>query len=204
MHITPITQNNSTNFKAINFVQLPKKAFINPENRTLCTKIFQKHIDKATKDPLKGFWGSIIAFLGGRHFAKTGILSDNPSFIYTITGMEHEKIPYSLSWVKRNTDLPIKDSWNVDDNLKFLVFTKEDKDAFVGVFSNPLKNLFKYMKEGLNRYKTFPGMAGIYANAKVGVETDALLEKLIGNREIKTIEIETLDDIFKIINKLDI
>lgn len=203
MQIAPINTNN-TNFKAINFVQLPKTAFTNPESRTFCTKMFQKHIDKATKDPLKGFWGSIIAFIGGRRFAKTGILSNNPSFVYTINGMEQAKIPYPLNWVKRNTDLPIKDSWNAEDSLKFLVFTKEDKDAFVDVFTKPLRNLFKYTKEGLNRYETFPGMAGVYANAKVGVDTDILLENLIGNREIKTLEIETLDDISKIIDKLDV
>ena len=202
MQISPISNSVNTNFKAVNIVQVPKRAFSNPENLKTCEKEFSKVIAKATGDKLNGIIGAIVALFTAKPH-KIAIILEKPTYNVAKRAMQNKNINYSLSWLKQNTGIPIEGPLQ-DGVHSFYVFTKEDKQSFRDAIIKPLKNILAYTKEGMKKHPSDNKLANVYAQVKIGKATEDGFNQVIGDRNIPRIKIETLEDLPKIVKDLDV
>ena len=202
MNITPTSNTANTNFKAVNIVQIPKRAFSNPENLKTCQKEFSKALDSTTGDKLNNIFGAILALFTTKPH-KTGTILEKPTYNFAKTAMQKNGINYSLSWLSQNTGIPIGNALK-EGVHSFYVFTKEDKQGFMNALSKPLKHLLEFTREGLKRHPSDKKLANIYAHTKYGNAIEEGFNNVIGERKIPQIKIETLEDLPKIIKDLDV
>lgn len=204
INITSNQQNTKTlkapNFKGVSIVQVPRKVFNNPENLIECTKVFDKKISKFTNNNLQVLFAKLQALLTLK--PSKMVFLESPSYNLTKTAMQKNDINYSKSWVIRNTGLPIKDALS-EDMHSFYIFTKEHKNEFMKSFNRTMKNLYKTSLEADRKYSGDPKMANVYTQAKMGVEIDSDIAKVIGETPVKQIKVESLDEIKNIIKDLD-
>ena len=184
---------NSTNFKAINLVQVPKKAFAAPENMLACKEEFKLVLNNMKKEEPTG----IIQKLKKLLFAKSdkGIycLFENPSYYFTKFIMELQNINYSLGWFKNNSGLPIKE--NLDDNYhSFYIFTGKDKSKAKKAMKTSLWQIHKIQKKAVQKYPNDELLANVYTFAGYGIDKDKKIDKLIKNNPIETIKVDNLDE----------
>ena len=194
--------NQNTNFKAVSMVQIPRKAFTHPENVKQCSKEFNKTLYNTILAQKSGLFAKIISCLTKRQ-NKIATVLESPSFYIAKEAMQQQNLEYGLNWLKLNTGLPIQEA--LDKNTyTFYVFTKEHKDECINAMQKPLKNIFKYANESLERYSIDSSMAYIYVKSKIGVDSDAMLKKTIAENPINKIKINSLDEVKNIITKLEI
>lgn len=202
MQISPTSNSVNTNFKAVNIVQVPKKAFSNPENLKTCEKEFSKVIDYATGDRMSGIWGTIVALFSTKPH-KTVTILEKPTYNVAKRVMQNKNINYSLSWLSQNMGIPIEGPLQ-DGVHSFYVFTKEDKQGFMDAITKPLKNVLAYTKEGMKKHPSDNKLANVYAQVKMGKATEDGFNQVIGDRNVAKIKIETLEDLPNIIKDLDV
>ena len=200
--LAPTKMLYNPNFKGINIVQIPRKAFKHPENYKECSKLFGKILDRASREKLRGKLGSIIAVFVPKA-SKTVSVLETPSYAHAKTAMRKTGNNYSIAWLRQNTGLPVKDS--MDNNYhSFYVLTKEHKAGYMDIFKQGLKNLMHFATEGVLKYPENKKMSSLYAQTKFGVEADKAFDKLVAETQVKEFKLQNLDEIKNIVKDLDI
>ncbi len=202
-NILNINNKNNLNFRSVSLVQIPRKAFANPENIKECSKYFGKALDKATKDKLSGTLGSIIAFLFSSKHQKTAYMLENTSYYMAKNAMLNNGYDYSIFWLAQNTDLPVKDVIDKDYH-SFYVFTKEHKAGFINAYKSVFKDLFDFSKEGLRKYSTDSKMAAIYTQVKTGVKIDKNIASMLGDEQVKVFKLNNVNQVKDIVKDLNV
>ena len=85
----------SPNFKAVSIVQIPRKAFKNPENYKECSRIFADKLDTLVGDRLTGRLGAILAFFTTKPH-KTASFLENSALLSAKAAMDRNNIKYSV------------------------------------------------------------------------------------------------------------
>lgn len=192
----------SPNFKSVSIVQVSKKAFANPENFKACSKSFGKALDTATGDRLTGLLANLVALFTAKP-CKTGFHLESPSYISAKKLMDKYGINYSMSWLKQNTGLPIKEAVD-NDYHSFYVFTKEHKGRYVDAFHGTMKKILSNAKEAINKYSGDKTMATIYANLKTDISIDKAIDEMAAEAPVKKFKLDSLDEIKNIVKDLDV
>lgn len=193
---------NNTNFKAKSLVQIPRKVFANPENFTECSRVFSEKIRQISGEKTRGAFGALLAMLFPR-LVKTVNVLESFSHGYVKEAMESNNITYPITWFKQNTGLDIPTE-TLDENLhSFYVYTKNDKSNALKAVMETMKNVKLYAIEGNNKYDGNKALASAYAVAKMGVETDRLLNEYTKETPLKTFRLESIDELDKIAKELD-
>lgn len=196
------TNNQSQNFKAVNIIQIPKKVFDNPDNFKACSESFGKALDVATGDKLTGVFGNLVALFSTKHH-KTTYQLEAASCEAANRLKDKYKMDYSLSWLRQNTGLPIKDEIEKDFH-SFYVFTKEHKAFYVDAIKKSIKMLTKCVREGVSKYSGNENLAAIYVNIKANTALDEAIDKMTSEAPVKKFRLNNLDEIKNIVKDLDI
>ena len=108
MQISPIQQNQNykksinkpPNFKGTYIVQIPHKAFSNPNNIQECTKVVGKQICK-----FRSKFDNFMNIFKQNLFCYP----EKFSYMFSKKGMESGNLSNSIQWLRTNTGLPIAD-----------------------------------------------------------------------------------------------
>ncbi len=188
MQISPIQQNqnykksvkNQPNFKGTYIVQIPHKAFTNPNNIQECTKLVSKQICK--------FRSKLDNFL---NIFKQNLFCypEKFSYMFSKKGMESCKLNNSVQWLRSNTGLPIADALR-ENYHSFFIYTKDDAGNVLKQITSACKNT--RAPEFLEKYSD-PHMIATARTAKIGVEIDKAMESQYKNAIVY--EVENLADL---------
>ena len=193
---------NNTNFKAKSLVQIPRKTFSNPENIAECSRVFSEKVRQISGEKTRGALGALLAMIFPR-LVKTVNVLESFSHGYVKEAMESNNITYPITWFKQNTGLDIPTE-TLDENLhSFYVYTKNDKSNALKAVMETMKNVKLYAIEGNNKYDGNKALASAYTVAKMGVETDRLLNEYTKDTPLKTFRLESIDELDKITKELD-
>lgn len=199
---------NNTNFKAKSLVQIPRKVFANPENIAECSHVFSEKVRQISGEKTRGIFGALLAMLFPRLVKSVNVL-ESFSHGYVQEAMVSNNITYPITWFKQNTGLDIPTE-TLDENLhSFYVYTKNDKSNALKAVKEAIKNTKLYITEGVNKYtddKTLDydaTLVSAYTIAKMGVETDRLLNEYTKDTPLKTFRLESIDELDKITKELD-
>lgn len=199
---TPNYNAKTPNFKAVSIVQIPRKAFKNPENYKECSKIFANKLDTLVGDRFTGRLGTILAFFTTKPH-KTASFLENTALLNARAAMERNNVNYSVNWLEQNTGLAIPKA--LDENFhSFYVYTKDDIGKIMGIVKQELKNLYTYAKEALAKYPKDKKMANIYTTAKYGVNVEALSQEAFKGTPVQKFKIENLDELKNIVKDLGV
>ena len=193
--ITPINVKQNPNFKQVTCVQIPKKAFINPENVRECSDMFPKRLDATV-----GVNRSVLS--GMTNQIKTAYIPESMSYFAAKIAMQERGFNYSIGWAAQNTGLSIKKPIN-ENYYSFYVFTKEHLDILKNAMLKAM-NIKNYINEGKSKYPNDNDMAVIYATTKCGVETDKILDSQNAYNPTETIKLNSLDELDSVKDKLGI
>lgn len=188
MQISPIQQNQNykksinkqPNFKGTYIVQIPHKAFSNPNNIQECTKLVSKQICK--------FRSKLDNFL---NIFKQNLFCypEKFSYMFSKKGMESCKLNNSVQWLRSNTGLPIADVLK-ENYHSFFIYTKDDASNVIKQITSACKNT--RAPEFLEKYSD-PHMIATARTAKIGVELDKAMESQYNTATLY--EIENLSDL---------
>lgn len=188
MQINPIQQvqsynksiNNQPNFKGTYIVQIPHKAFTNPNNIQECTKLVSKQICK--------FRSKLDNFL---NIFKQNLFCypEKFSYMFSKKGMESCKLNNSVQWLRSNTGLPIADALR-ENYHSFFIYTKDDAGNVLKQITSVCKNT--RAPEFLEKYSD-PHMIATARTAKIGVELDKAMESQYKSAIVY--EVENLADL---------
>lgn len=203
MQISPTCSTINTNFKAVNIVQIPKKAFSNPENLENCKKEFSKALDCATMNRTNGILGTIKNLFNNIKPSNTKSYLEKPTYYYAKNAMQKNNINYSLSWLSQHTGVPIAE--NLENGMhSFYVVTKDNMIDFLNAYTPPIKNVSELLKEALKKHPLDSKLADVCARVKIANLIERNFDRLIEYKGIPIIKIETLDDLPKIVKDLDV
>lgn len=204
MQINPNSnyQYQTPNFKAISLVQIPRKAFKNPENIKECSQFFGDKVKQISGEKVKGAVGALLALFFPR-LVKSMTILENFSHSYAKIGLETNNINYPLSWFRMNSGLDIPEA--KDENYhSFLVYTKNDKKNVMRATIEIAKKLKSYIQEGISKYSGHnTPLASLYATAKMGIDTDKIIAELTKDVPVKTFQINSVEELDKIVKELD-
>ncbi|MBR5554891.1 hypothetical protein IKU74_02645 [bacterium] len=188
MQINPIQQvqsynksiNNQPNFKGTYIVQIPHKAFTNPNNIQECTKLVSKQICK--------FRSKLDNFL---NIFKQNLFCypEKFSYMFSKKGMESCKLNNSVQWLRSNTGLPIADALR-ENYHSFFIYTKDDAGNVLKQITSVCKNT--RAPKFLAKYSD-PHMIATARTAKIGVELDKAMERQYKSAIVY--EVENLADL---------
>ena len=199
---TPNYNAKSPNFKAVSIVQIPRKAFKNPENYKECRKIFANKLDKLVGDRLTGRLGAILALFTTKPH-KTANLLENYALLNARVAMDINNMKYSINWLEQNTGLAIPKA--LDENFhSFYVYTKDDIGKVMSTVKQATKNLWSNTKEAITKYPKDKRMTNIYAATKIGVQAEALRQEIFKDTPVQKFKIENLDELKNIVKDLDV
>jgi hypothetical protein len=208
MQINANCNYNNTNFKAKSLVQIPRKVFSNPENIAECSRVFSEKVRQISGEKVKGALGALLAMFFPK-LVKSLTVLEGFSHGYTKEAMESNNIAYTLDWFKQNTGLDIPTKPLNEDLHSFYVYTKKDKGKALKSVKEAIKNTKLYITEGINKYtddKTLDydaALVSAYTIAKMGVETDRLLNEYTKETPLKTFRLESVEELDKIAKELD-
>lgn len=190
------------NFKAISLVQIPRKAFKNPENIKECSQIFGDKARQISGEKVKGAFGALLAMFFPSLIKSITIL-ENFSHSYAKLGLQSNNIDYPLSWFKMNSGLEIPEA--KDENYhSFFVYTKKDKKNVMKATIETARKIKDYLKEGTSKYSgSNSPLLSTYATAKMGIDTDKIIAELTKDTPIKTFQIGSVDQLPQIAKELD-
>ena len=202
MSVIQSINNNSLspNFKAINIVQIPRKTF--KCSQIQIQKDFSNALNNATGVKPAGILRAIVGLFLKKPCKTASILESFSNFNLHYA-QQQNGVPYALYWFKQNMGLPIKDVMD-KDYCTFYVFTKEHVQDYMTAMKKPLKKILKYAKEGCLKYKEDERLAKMYPHVKIGCDSDALIEETLKTTPIKTIRINSLEELGNIVKELDV
>jgi len=202
MKISAINQNKQPSFKQISIVQISKKAFKNPEKIMECHEIFSDRLAKiAIKEPEKI---DLLTRLGLK-MPPTKFMSTVEYPSYTMGRSLTIQYPYSLDWFRRNSGYDFKNPMNPDAHT-FIVFTKNDQSDMMKFTSR--KTTGKLMQEAkaeINRQEQNGetisefALSGLFAK-----KLDDMLSAILSKKNVRNFQIDSLDKMEELAEKLDI
>ena len=187
-------QNQSQpNFKGTYIIQIPHKAFSNPENIKECSKLVGEQISKFMH-PNK-FMQKINNFM---NLFRQNLFCypEKFSYMFSKTGMERGNIGSSIQWLRANTGLPIADVLK-ENYHSFFVYTNSDARNVLKQITSVCRNT--HAPEFYEKY-TDPMMMATARTAKIGVELDKAMEKQY--QSATKYEIENLTDLKEVAQKI--
>lgn len=193
--ISKIQTNDSNypNFKGTYIVQIPHKAFANPENIKECSRLVGAQMSKLMR-PNK-FLQKCNKLLNMFH-SKLFCYPERFSYMFSKTGMYVNNMNNSIKWLRDNTGLPVADV--IRENFhSFFIYTDKDAHKVLEEIPSACKNT--RATEFFKKY-TDPKMIAVAMNAKIGVTLDKALEKQY-NSAI-TYKIENLSELGEIAQKI--
>lgn len=120
------TESHKQNFKGIYQVQIPKKAFREPNDYYGVASAFCEKVSEITGEK-RPVLQSILSLMGlGRRITKTYLTMEQPYFQELMSTLQ-DVGNYSLSWVSLRTKLPVRPPLS-ENHHSFFVYTKEQKD----------------------------------------------------------------------------
>ena len=207
MRVSNSFQTPKPNFKQVNLIQIPKKAFEDPQNLKQCSKKFGSVLDKATGKGLMAgsFVENLMVLLGigGKKVGKVYVQLESRS--HDMCDELLEGAGYSIEWLERNTGTKLKKP--LDENMhSFYVLTKEHKDGVLPSlkWTNISKIMLRYLKEGTLKYPQDNEMSNFYARAKAGEKLDQQFDEVIAGSQIHKFKLKNLDELKNIADKLGI
>lgn len=193
--ISKIQTNNSNypNFKGTYIVQIPHKAFANPENIKECSKLVGDQMSKLMR-PNKFLQkcNKLLNMFNSKLFCYP----ERFSYMFSKTGMDVNNMNNSIKWLRENTGLPVADVLRKNFH-SFFIYTNKDADNVLKEITSACKNT--RVPEFIEKY-TDPKMIAIAMNAKIGVALDKGLEKQYNNAI--TYEIKNLSELGEIAQKI--
>lgn len=207
MQISTPPKSYQPNFGQVNLIQIPKKAFQNPENFRMCSKEFSKAVDKTTGSGfiLGRLMENLLTLLGlgGKRTCKTYTQLESRS--YSMCESLLNKMGYSLEWLEQNTGTKLKKPLNKDMH-SFYLLTNEHKDGMLPYVkvSNTFKLMMPHLKEGVLKHPSDNQMSTLYATAKVGEKMDKQFEEVIAGSKIHEFKLENLGELKNIADKLGV
>lgn len=179
--------NKQPNFKGTYIVQIPHKAFSNPNNIQECTKVVGKQICK--------FRSKLDNFM---NIFKQNLFCypEKFSYMFSKKGMESGNLSNSIQWLRTNTGLPIADALR-ENYHSFFIYTKDDAGNVLKQITSVCKNT--RAPEFLEKYSD-PHMIATARTAKIGVELDKAMESQYKSAIIY--EIENLADLKEVALKI--
>lgn len=193
--ISKIQTNNSNypNFKGTYIVQIPHKAFANPENIKECSKLVGDQMSKLMR-PNKFLQkcNKLLNMFNSQVFCYP----ERFSYMFSKTGMDVNNMNNSIKWLRENTGLPVADVLRKNFH-SFFIYTNKDADNVLKEITSACKNT--RVPEFIEKY-TDPKMIAIAMNAKIGVALDKGLEKQYNNAI--TYEIKNLSELGEIAQKI--
>ena len=181
------------NFKSTYIVQIPYKAFSNPENMKECTKLVGEQISKLMRS--NKFMKKINNFMNVFD-QNLFCYPEKFSYMFAKTGMESCNIGSSIQWLRANTGLPIADALR-ENYHSFYIYTHGDARNVVKRMTSVCKNT--HATEFYEKY-TDPMMMATALNAKIGAELDKTMEKQYKSATV--FEIEKLTDLEEVARKI--
>lgn len=187
------TYQNKQNFRGTYVVQIPHKAFSNPENIKECSKLVGNQISKFLIT--NKFLQKIYKFLNIFN-TKLFCYPEKFSYMFSKTSMQRTNLNNSIQWLRANTGLPIADALK-ENYHSFFIYT--NKDA---------RNVFKQIKlacrqthapEFYDQY-TDPYMIATARTSKIGVAIDKGLEEQYKSAPIY--QIEKLTELKEVVQKI--
>lgn len=188
-------QNNQPSFKAVNIVQISKKAFSNPEDLSQVSKVFSR-ISRTTLKTQGKLSKVFKALLGIKNKArKTFSYFEQPDYISVAKTAKKNKT--SIHWLGQYSgiDIALPSS---PDHHSFYVLTGEHKDKalellsaknFMGILKASQKAQSDLVKQGKN----------VFLVTDV-VHNNELVKKfnpIIGSEPANKVQINSLDDLPK-------
>lgn len=186
-------QNQQPNFKGAYIIQIPHKAFSNPENIKECSKLVGEQISKFMH-PNK-FMQKINNFM---NLFRQNLFCypEKFSYMFSKTGMEKANIESSIQWLRANTGLPIADALK-ENYHSFFVYTNSDAHYVLKQIASVIRNT--RVPEFIEKY-TDPKMIATALTAKIGVGLDKAMETQYKNAT--TYEIENLSVLKEVAQKI--
>ncbi len=186
-------QNQQPNFKGAYIIQIPHKAFSNPENIKECSKLVGEQISKFM-NPNK-FMQKINNFM---NLFRQNLFCypERFSYMFSKTGMEKGNIGISIQWLRANTGLPIADALK-ENYHSFFIYTNKDARNVLKQITSVCRNT--HAPEFYEKY-TDPMMMATARTAKIGVELDKAMETQYKNAIIY--EIENLSELNEVAQKI--
>ena len=124
--ISKIQTNNSNypNFKGTYIVQIPHKAFANPENIKECSKLVGDQMSKLMR-PNKFLQkcNKLLNMFNSQVFCYP----ERFSYMFSKTGMDVNNMNNSIKWLRENTGLPVADVLRKNFH-SFFIYTNKDAD----------------------------------------------------------------------------
>ena len=185
--------NSNLSFKGTYIVQIPHKAFENPENIKECSRLVGDQISKLMR-PNKFLQkcNKLLNMFNSKLFCYP----ERFSYMFSKTGMDVNNIKNSIKWLRDNTGLPVADV--IRENFhSFFIYTNKDAHKVLKEITSACKNT--RATEFFKKY-TDPKMIAIAMNAKIGVTLDKGLEKQYNNAI--TYEIKNLSELGEIAQKI--
>lgn len=193
--ISKIQTNNTNypNFKGTYIVQIPHKAFENPENIKECSKLVGDQMSKLMR-PNKFLQqcNKLLNMFNSKLFCYP----ERFSYMFSKIGMDVNNMNNSIKWLRENTGLPVADVLR-ENFHSFFIYTKKDAHNVLKEITSACKNT--RVPEFCEKY-TDPKMIAIAMNAKIGVALDKGLEKQYNNAI--TYEIKNLSELGEIAQKI--
>lgn len=202
MKISPINQNRQPSFKQISIVQISKKAFKNPDKVLECHETFSDALAKiAIKEPEK------VDLL-----TKLGLKMPPMKFMSTVEYPSHTmgrsltiQYPYSLNWFRQNSGYNFKNPMNPEAH-SFIVFTKKDQSDMMKFASR--KTTGKLMQEAkaeINQREQKGEIISEFAlTGLFAKKLDDMMSGILEKKEVKNFQIDSLDKLEELAEKLDI
>ena len=194
VNFQPNTYQNKQNFKGTYIIQIPHKAFSNPENIKGCSRFVADQISDFMHPT--GFWQKFNHFL---NIFCTNFLCypEKFSYMFSKSGMETNNLNYSLQWLRTNTELPIEDALEKNYHSFFIYTNKDARNVF-----KQIKSVCQHtsVSEFCEKY-TDLHMISAAVNAKIGVGLDKAMNEQYKNATIY--RIEDLSELKEIAQKIN-
>lgn len=203
MKISSTHQNNQPSFKQINLIQIPKKAYTDPNDTIQCTlNFYNTLLDCTNKKPSK--LSNFLSKLGlSKHATKYSVVQESPTCM--LGKKLHDEYGYSVEYFEQNTKVPFKKPLK-EDMFSYFIFTKnhhkevckmQTKSYSKKLLDNAMQEYSKLKKEGKYPSEFVPA-------AIATKELDKDLDKIIAQDTIHKFELNSVDELKNIIEELDI
>lgn len=196
-------QQNQPSFKQINLVQIPKKAFNNPDNMISCTQDFYNSLAEcATKKSSK--ISDFLSSIGlSKYFSKYTVLQESPT--YMLGKRLSEQYGYSVEYFEQNTKIPFKKALNKDMFSYFVLTKKHHKEASDLCSRSYKKELINYATKEFIKLQQEGKYPSEYVPGAIATkEFEKSLDKIISEDEIHKFELNSIDELKNIVGELNI
>lgn len=198
VNFCPCANQKPQNFKGIYLVQIPQKAFLNPQNEEKCLKTVRDILLYSLRVNQSKVSGNKIPYI-----PNSNIVFQHQTFSHALlnAGLKKNEFSPSVQWVRDNTEIPVTSS--IKENYhSFFIYTKHNAVDVLKKIRLVQKNaqaseLDKQYKDSI--------MEDVHKQALLGFEIDKNLENYYKRAQRYVIETLTqLNEVALKIRKNDI